>query len=119
MLVLVPYADGVVRVCLLVGAALLIQLRLLANLMDGMVAVENERAQPTGALFNELPDRLSDSLLIVAAGTRRPGNGRRIWRGRPRWCGSRSERLSDFAPSSTRPVSACSSPTTRATSTRC
>jgi phosphatidylglycerophosphate synthase len=68
MLVLVPYLGGFSRVCLLIGAALLIQLRLLANLMDGMVAVENKRKQPTGALFNELPDRLSDGLFIVAAG---------------------------------------------------
>jgi phosphatidylglycerophosphate synthase len=68
MLVLVPHVDGLVRACLLLAAALLIQLRLLANLMDGMVAVENERAQPTGALFNELPDRLTDTLFIVAAG---------------------------------------------------
>ena len=68
MLVLVPYAGTFGRFWLLIGAALLIQLRLLANLMDGMVAVENERKQPTGALFNELPDRLTDTLFIVAAG---------------------------------------------------
>src|SRR3982751_875199 len=54
VVVLVPHRDGFLRACLLLAAALLIQLRLLANLMDGMVAVENERAQPTGALFNEL-----------------------------------------------------------------
>jgi phosphatidylglycerophosphate synthase len=68
MLVLVPHAGGFIRAGLLIGAALSIQLRLLANLMDGMVAVENKRKQPTGALFNELPDRLTDSLFIVAAG---------------------------------------------------
>ena len=67
-LVLVAHTEGLERACLLVAAALLIQLRLLANLMDGMVAVENERRQPTGEFFNELPDRLSDSLFIVAAG---------------------------------------------------
>jgi phosphatidylglycerophosphate synthase len=68
LLALVPHVGGSTRICLLICAALLIQLRLLANLMDGMVAVENERRQPTGALFNELPDRLTDSLFIVAAG---------------------------------------------------
>jgi phosphatidylglycerophosphate synthase len=67
-LVLVPHVDSASKVVLLVAAALLIQLRLLANLMDGMVAVENGRKQPSGDLFNELPDRLSDSLLIIAAG---------------------------------------------------
>jgi phosphatidylglycerophosphate synthase len=68
VLVLVAHSEGLERACLLVAAALLIQLRLLANLMDGMVAVENERRQPTGEFFNELPDRFSDSLFIVAAG---------------------------------------------------
>jgi phosphatidylglycerophosphate synthase len=50
------------------GAAAFIQLRLLANLMDGLVAVEGGRKAPTGALFNEFPDRIEDSLLLVAAG---------------------------------------------------
>ena len=68
-LLLVPRLDsGLGRALLLIATALLIQLRLLANLMDGMVAVENGRKQPTGDLFNELPDRLTDSLFIVAAG---------------------------------------------------
>jgi len=68
-LILVPHLDGNLgRALLLVAAALLIQMRLLANLMDGMVAVENGRKQSTGDLFNELPDRLTDSLFIVAAG---------------------------------------------------
>lgn len=49
-------------------AALCIQLRLLANMLDGLVAVEGERFSPTGALFNEFPDRIEDSLLLVAAG---------------------------------------------------
>jgi phosphatidylglycerophosphate synthase len=50
------------------GAAGFIQLRLLANLMDGLIAVEGGRKSPTGALFNEFPDRIEDSLLLVAAG---------------------------------------------------
>jgi phosphatidylglycerophosphate synthase len=50
------------------GAALCIQLRLLANLMDGLLAVEGGRKSPTGPLFNEFPDRIEDSLLLVAAG---------------------------------------------------
>jgi phosphatidylglycerophosphate synthase len=48
--------------------ALGIQLRLLANMMDGLVAVEGQRGSPTGPLFNELPDRLQDGVLLVAAG---------------------------------------------------
>ncbi len=48
--------------------ALCVQLRLLCNLLDGMVAIEGKRQSPTGALFNEVPDRLADSLFIVALG---------------------------------------------------
>jgi phosphatidylglycerophosphate synthase len=50
------------------AGALCIQLRLLANLLDGLVAVEGGRHSPTGALFNEFPDRIEDSLLLIAAG---------------------------------------------------
>lgn len=50
------------------AAAACIQLRLLCNLMDGLVAVEGGRGSPTGALFNEVPDRLEDSLLLAAFG---------------------------------------------------
>lgn len=45
-----------------------IQLRLIANMLDGMVAVEGGRASATGVLYNEVPDRLSDSVLLIAAG---------------------------------------------------
>ncbi|KAB0678821.1 CDP-alcohol phosphatidyltransferase family protein [Aureimonas leprariae] len=51
----------------LLGAALT-QLRLLCNLMDGLVAVEGGRGSPTGALWNEVPDRLEDSFLLVGFG---------------------------------------------------
>src|SRR5580698_5430739 len=52
----------------LLGAALCIQLRLLCNMLDGMVAIEGGRRSATGALYNEIPDRIGDSLLIVALG---------------------------------------------------
>lgn len=45
-----------------------IQLRLLANLLDGMVAIEGGRKSKVGALYNEVPDRLADSLFLVAMG---------------------------------------------------
>lgn len=48
--------------------ALAIVLRLLCNLFDGMVAVEGGRQTPTGALYNEMPDRLADSLFLIALG---------------------------------------------------
>ena len=52
----------------LVVAAVCIQLRLVCNLLDGMVAMEGGKKTPTGALYNEFPDRVADSLLIVALG---------------------------------------------------
>ena len=45
-----------------------IVLRLLCNMFDGMVAVEGGKGTPAGALFNEIPDRLADSLFLVALG---------------------------------------------------
>lgn len=52
----------------LVAAAACIQLRLLCNLFDGMVAVEGGKQSTLGALYNEFPDRIADSLFLVAAG---------------------------------------------------
>ena len=52
----------------LIAAAACIQLRLVCNLLDGMVAMEGGKKTPTGALYNEFPDRVADSLLIVALG---------------------------------------------------
>lgn len=49
-------------------AAACVQGRLLCNLFDGMVAVEGGRRTRSGELFNDLPDRISDPLILVAAG---------------------------------------------------
>jgi phosphatidylglycerophosphate synthase len=51
----------------LVGAVA-IQLRLLCNMLDGMVAVEGQRASSDGPLYNEIPDRIEDTLFLVACG---------------------------------------------------
>jgi len=53
--------------CLLVAAAGC-QLRLLCNLMDGMLAIEAGRQTRDGAVWNELPDRVADVLILVGAG---------------------------------------------------
>ncbi len=53
---------------LLLVAALCIQLRLLCNLFDGMVAVEGGKQTAAGELFNDLPDRIADPLFIIGAG---------------------------------------------------
>lgn len=52
----------------LVLFSLMIQMRLLCNLFDGMVAVEGGKKTPAGELFNDVPDRIADPLLIIAAG---------------------------------------------------
>jgi phosphatidylglycerophosphate synthase len=49
-------------------AVLGIQGRLICNLLDGMVAVEGGKGGPLGGIYNDLPDRLADPLLIAAAG---------------------------------------------------
>jgi len=60
-------------------ASLGIELRLLANLMDGMVAIEGGFQTRAGAVYNELPDRLSDSVILVCAGFSVPGNPWWVW----------------------------------------
>jgi phosphatidylglycerophosphate synthase len=50
------------------AAALLIQLRLLANMFDGMVAIATGRTSPVGELYNEIPDRVSDAAICIGAG---------------------------------------------------
>lgn len=49
-------------------AVLGIQLRLLCNLFDGMVAIEGGKKSAVGALYNEFPDRIADSVLLIALG---------------------------------------------------
>ena len=49
-------------------AAVGIQLRLLCNLMDGMLAMEGSLKSPNGDLYNEFPDRISDTLILAALG---------------------------------------------------
>lgn len=56
------------RVLLCIGAAVFCQLRLLANMMDGMVAVEGGKGGPDGPVWNELPDRFADIAVLVGAG---------------------------------------------------
>jgi phosphatidylglycerophosphate synthase len=61
------------RVAWLAGAVL-IQLRLLANLLDGMVAVEGGLRSPVGELYNEVPDRVSDTAVLCGLGWASGGN---------------------------------------------
>jgi len=52
------------RLLWLVGG-MLCQIRLLCNLFDGMVAVQQNQASLKGELYNEVPDRISDMAIFV------------------------------------------------------
>ncbi len=49
-------------------AAAMMQARLLANMFDGMVAIQTSRASPIGGLYNEIPDRVSDAAFFLGMG---------------------------------------------------
>ena len=50
------------------AAAVCVQLRLICNLLDGMVAIEGGKESSTGAIYNEFPDRIADTLFLVPLG---------------------------------------------------
>jgi phosphatidylglycerophosphate synthase len=56
------------RTILLIAAILCIQLRLICNLIDGLMAVECGLKTASGEIFNDLPDRISDVAFILGAG---------------------------------------------------
>ena len=60
--------GGITERLLWLIAAVNIQLRLLCNLMDGMVAVEGGKGGPCGEIFNDFPDRVADVLILASAG---------------------------------------------------
>ena len=64
---LTPDLPDIARWLWLAGA-LLVQLRLAANMFDGMVAIARGVASPVGELYNEIPDRLSDSAVLIGLG---------------------------------------------------
>lgn len=56
--------TGEVHLWWMLLAIIGIQGRLLMNLFDGMVAVEHNRKSVVGGIFNEVPDRISDTLTL-------------------------------------------------------
>lgn len=56
------------RIAWLLIAAAAMPLRLLMNMLDGMLAVEKGMSSPTGDLYNEVPDRLADMFVLAGAG---------------------------------------------------
>ena len=61
---LAPFAQ----LACFIGVAVCVQMRLICNLMDGMIAVEYGKQSKLGAVFNEFPDRLADAIFLVLAG---------------------------------------------------
>jgi phosphatidylglycerophosphate synthase len=62
------YLDGPAQRAAWVAGGLLIVLRLLANMFDGMVAEAAGTATPVGELYNEVPDRVSDAAALIGLG---------------------------------------------------
>lgn len=61
-------SQGLPARALWIAAAALVQLRLIANMLDGMVALESRTASPLGELYNEVPDRVSDTATLLGLG---------------------------------------------------
>lgn len=61
------WLPGAAAALWLLGA-LMVQARLAANLFDGMVAVARGATSPVGELFNEVPDRVSDTAVLLGLG---------------------------------------------------
>lgn len=67
-IVLIPYSNPYLKVIFALLGAVFIQMRLLCNLFDGMVALEGGKSTKSGELYNDIPDRVSDSILFIALG---------------------------------------------------
>lgn len=67
-IVLIPSAVSYQIWLFPILAALFIQMRLLCNLFDGMVALEGGKSTKSGELYNDIPDRVSDSIIFIALG---------------------------------------------------
>ena len=52
------HTDGAAHRLLWLASAALVQLRLLCNMLDGMVAIGSGKQSKLGELYNELPDRV-------------------------------------------------------------
>ena len=63
-----PVSGDGWRAAFLIVAGVCIQGRLLCNMLDGMLAVEEGLGGRDGDLYNELPDRLADVMILVGAG---------------------------------------------------
>lgn len=67
-LVLVAWSPWFVAAPILLSVPIMLGMRGMCNLIDGLLAVEGGLKTKSGEVFNDVPDRISDSLLFVAAG---------------------------------------------------
>ena len=67
-LVLAPSQSRTTASLLFIATTICIQLRLVCNLLDGLMAVEGGKKTKAGEIFNEFPDRIADVVLFVCAG---------------------------------------------------
>lgn len=68
MIASVHIEQSILTSACLVLAAIMVQLRLIGNLLDGMVAERSNANSVVGRIYNEAPDRVSDILFILGFG---------------------------------------------------
>lgn len=68
MIASVHIEQAFITTICLVLAAVMVQLRLIGNLLDGMVAERSNSNSVIGRIYNEAPDRVSDILFILGFG---------------------------------------------------
>ena len=68
LLALSPSMSPVGGAACFLSAAACVQLRLVCNMVDGLLAVEGRLGSPAGEIWNDLPDRIADPLVLVGAG---------------------------------------------------
>jgi phosphatidylglycerophosphate synthase len=62
------HLDGIPQRLAWLAAGALVVVRLLANMLDGMVASGSGASSTVGELYNEVPDRVSDSAALIGLG---------------------------------------------------
>ena len=67
-LILAGHDNSALSIAFFMAAAAFIVLRGFCNILDGVLAVKGGLKTKSGKNFNELPDRLSDPLLVVCTG---------------------------------------------------
>lgn len=62
------HADGALLWVLAGMIVLMMVARAFCNILDGLVAIEGGKRTKSGELFNDMPDRIADALILIGAG---------------------------------------------------